>query len=214
TCALPICYHHQRQPMVSSMNYLELDNDFDPQLVYNRYRTSVHYVDSLVKQVLDRLQASGELDHTLVLITGDHGEEMNDNKLNYWGHNSNFTNAQVKVPFALIGPGIEPKSAWNDVNAVTSHEDVAPTFLKHVLGVDSPLETYTTGQSLLDEPVQRPWVLSSDYNGYALISQDAILELSAVGSYRLLDRTNRPKEGEVNFAHVQQALEVLSRFYK
>lgn len=210
----PAGYPHQRQPMVSSMNYLELDNDFDPQLVYNRYRTSVHYVDSLVKRVLDRLQESGELDHTLVLITGDHGEEMNDNKLNYWGHNSNFTNAQVQVPFALVGPGIGSENGWNDLNAITSHEDVAPTFLKHVLGVDSHLDTYTTGKSLLDEPVQRPWGISSDYNGYALISHDSILELSAVGSYRLLDRTNRPKQGEVNFVHVQQAMSALSRFYK
>lgn len=210
----PEGYPHQRQPMVASMNYLELDNDFDPQLVYNRYRTSVHYVDSLVKQVLERLEESGELENTLVLITGDHGEEMNDNKLNYWGHNSNFTNAQVHVPFALVGPGVEPIKAWNEANTVTSHEDVAPTFLKHVLGVENPLETYTTGKSLLDEPVQRPWVISSDYNGYALISEESILELSTMGSYRLLDRTNRPKQGEVNFAHVQQALEVLSRFYK
>lgn len=210
----PQDYPHQREPMVSSMNYLELNNDFDTRLISNRYRTSVHYVDSLVKQVLDRLQESGELEHTLVLITGDHGQEINDNQLNYWGHNSNYTNAQVLVPFALIGPGIGTENGWNELNAMTSHEDVAPTLMRHFLGVTSDLKTFSSGLSLLEAPVQRPWVLSADYNGYAIISDDSILELSAVGSYRLLDRTNRPKPGEVNFSHVQQALDILSRFYK
>ncbi len=210
----PENYPHRREPMVPSMNYLELNNDFDPLPVFNRYRTSVHYVDSLAQRVLERLEASGELDHTLVLITGDHGQEMNDNKLNFWGHNSNYTNAQVQVPFALVGPGITPDQGWNALGAMTSHEDVAPTFLKHFLGVESPVAAYSTGQSLLDEPVRRPWLISADYNSYAIITDESIVELNMLGTYRLLDRKNQVKAGEVNFGHIQQALDVLSRYYK
>mgnify|MGYP000630248831 CR=1 FL=1 len=56
----PKNYPHQYQPMADEVNYLELDNDFDPELLLNRYKTSVHYVDSQVKKVLEQLEKQGK----------------------------------------------------------------------------------------------------------------------------------------------------------
>ena len=105
----PEDYAHRYEPMLEVVNYLKFDNETDPEPFFNRYKTSVHYVDSLVKRVLDKLKEKGELENTLVIITGDHGQEMNDNKLNFWGHNSNFTRPQVQVPFVLVGPEVNTK---------------------------------------------------------------------------------------------------------
>ncbi|TOO18958.1 sulfatase-like hydrolase/transferase, partial [Vibrio parahaemolyticus] len=88
-------------------------------------------------KVLDTLEKNGDLERTLVIITGDHGQEMNDNRLNFWGHNSNFTNAQVRVPFAIFGPGIDNKAMYWKANQFSSHEDVAPTIMQQYLGVDN-----------------------------------------------------------------------------
>lgn len=100
----PPNFEPKYEPMLKEVNYLKLNNDTDPAPFFNRYKTSVRYVDSMAAKVLDKLKESGDLDNTLVIITGDHGQEMNDNKLNFWGHNSNFTDAQVNVPFAIFGP--------------------------------------------------------------------------------------------------------------
>ncbi len=210
----PENYEHRYEPMLDVVNYLKFDNDTNPEPFFNRYKTSVHYVDSLVKRVLDRLQDTGELENTLVIITGDHGQEMNDNQLNFWGHNSNFTRPQVQVPFVLVGPRVNATSAL-DVKRITSHYDVAPTLLNNYLGVKSDIKNYSVGLDLFVEPVKRDWLLVSKYSGYAVLSEDSILEVGATGQYELLDQTNRElKNQSPNFDHLQQALEQISRFRK
>ncbi|MBW2704672.1 MAG: sulfatase-like hydrolase/transferase, partial [Deltaproteobacteria bacterium] len=66
----------------------------DPGPFLNDYRNSVFFDDNQVGRILDRLEASGLLDNTIVIITSDHAEEFNDNGADYWGHGSNFTRWQ------------------------------------------------------------------------------------------------------------------------
>ena len=210
----PEDYAHRYEPMLEVVNYLKFDNETDPEPFFNRYKTSVHYVDSLVKRVLDKLKEKGELENTLVIITGDHGQEMNDNKLNFWGHNSNFTRPQVQVPFVLVGPEVNTKEPLT-VERVTSHYDVAPTLLKNYLGVSSEIKNYSIGLDLFAEPIERDWLLVSKYSGYAVLTNNTILEVGATGQYELLDPTNRElKNQSPNFKQLQQALEQISRFRK
>lgn len=211
----PEDYPQPYQPMVSEINYLNINNDTDPTPIFNRYKTSVHYVDSLIKQVFDTLEESGELDSTLVIVTGDHAQEMNDNKLNYWGHNSNFTNAQIHVPFIMIAPKVNSDFLNEHASFTTSHQDIAPTVLQQYLGVVGEVNTYSTGVNLFKQPTPREWVIAANYNDYAIVSEDSILEVNEIGQYSLLDKTNRPlKDKEKNTAHLQGALEHMSRFTK
>lgn len=210
----PDDYPHRFEPMLKEINYLSLNNDTDPTPFFNRYKTSVHYVDSQIKRVLDALKERGELENTLIVITGDHSQEMNDNRLNFWGHNGNFTDAQVKVPFALVGPGIDANTAWPN-DHFTTHPDVVPTLMKHYLGVKNASDEYAVGVDLLGEAVKRDWILASSYNEFAIISEQGIMEVGAGGQYQLLDRTNRPMPNATfNALHMQQALEQMSRFNK
>src|SRR5947209_1278910 len=96
--------------------------------VYNRYRNAVHYADSLVGTMLDALARRGVLDDTIVLVTGDHGEEFNEH--GYWGHNGAFTPEQVHVPLVLHLPGIPAGRHAG----LTSHHDLPATLLCLVLG--------------------------------------------------------------------------------
>ena len=211
----PKGFEPRYEPMLQVVNYLKLNNETDPQPFFNRYKTSVRYVDTVAAQVLNKLKETGDLENTLVIITGDHGQEMNDNKLNFWGHNSNFTDAQVKVPFAIFGPGITKLDAKWSSKTLTSHQDVVPTVMKHYLGVTNDVKDYSVGEDLLGEHVERDWIISSNYSGYAVISDDNILEVGAGGQYQFMDKTNRQVKGEQpNFAHLQGALEQISRFSK
>ncbi|WP_225874275.1 DUF3413 domain-containing protein [Vibrio algicola] len=210
----PEDYPHQYQPMLKTLNYLDLNNNTDPTPLMNRYKTSVHFVDSLAKQVLDKLKIAGELDNTLVVITGDHAQELNDNKLNYWGHNGNFTPAQTHVPFVLVGPKVPKNFVKGWGNSFSSHEDVAPTIAKNYLGIESPITDYSTGIDLLGKQQNRPWLLASSYSGYGVITHDSILEVGATGQSQFMDTTNHPKQGKPNYQYLQQALEQISRFRK
>ena len=211
----PKNFEPRYEPMLKEVNYLDLNNDFDPKPFFNRYKTSVRYVDTLASKVLKELKDSGDLDNTVVIITGDHGQEMNDNKLNFWGHNGNFTDAQVKVPFAIFGPGINASTMKWDTNTLTSHQDVVPTLMKNYLGVTSPIRNYSAGDDLLGQQIKRDWIISSKYSGYAVITKDTILEVGAGGQYDLMDKTNRPLKGQQpNFEYLKQAFEQISRFNK
>ncbi|QYJ78778.1 DUF3413 domain-containing protein [Shewanella acanthi] len=209
----PKDYPHQYQPMLSDVNYLQLNNNTDPLPFFNRYRTSVHYVDSLIAPVVDKLKETGDLANTLIIITGDHGQEMNDNKLNFWGHNSNYTPAQVHVPFAVVGPQINANASL-DTEQLTSHQDLVPTLMQGYLGVTNPIGDYSVGLNLLNPMQERAWILASNYSSYAMLTSDTILEVGSAGQYELLDKTNRPLKGKPNFDFLQQVLEQLSHFSK
>ncbi|EIV8496193.1 DUF3413 domain-containing protein [Vibrio vulnificus] len=209
----PADFEPKYEPMLKEVNYLKLNNDTDPTPFFNRYKTSVRYVDSMATKVLDKLKESGDLENTLVIITGDHGQEMNDNKLNFWGHNSNFTDAQVNVPFAIFGPGVDVAEMQWSTEALTSHQDVVPTLMKHYLGVTNDVKDYSVGEDLLGDAVKRDWIISSNYSGYAIITEDNILEVNGGGQYQFMDKTNRQlKDQQPNYTYMQQALEQISRF--
>lgn len=113
---------------------MELNNSFDPAPYLARYKNSVRYADNLIQKVLDYLEEKHLLDETIVVISSDHGDEFNDNKLNFWGHGGNFTDAQIKVPLVIHWPGKKPAN----IEYMTSHLDLVPTLLPEVLGCETP----------------------------------------------------------------------------
>ena len=205
-------YPHRYEPLPKRLDYMQRTPKADTQPWLNAYQTSVHFIDSQAKIVLDTLKASGELDNTIVIITGDHGEEINDNGLNYWGHNSNFSDIQVKVPFVIVGKDIPKNGGWK--NHFTSHADIAPTLLKNYLGVQNPAKDFSIGVDLLGSPIDRDWLLVSGYSQYAIVGKDNILEIGSVGQSQLVDKQYRPLKDKPNFEHVHEAMEQMSRFSK
>lgn len=201
-------------PMLAELNYLKLDNDADPTPLFNRYKTSVRYVDSLVKEITDTLAAEGKLENTIIVFTGDHGQEMNDNKLNFWGHNGNFTDAQIRVPFVITGADVKRRANPQFFSALTTHEDLVPTIMKNYLGVTNGIADYSTGADLFGQFIKREWMVSSKYSGYAVVTKDNILEVSSMGGYEVLDKTNRPVNKKLDSFHMKDVLAEISRYMK
>lgn len=208
-------YSTKFKPMVNKLNFLDLDDDFDKNLIFNRYKTSVHFTDSLIGQVIKHIDQKGKKNKTLIVITGDHGQEMNDNNLNYWGHNSNFTKYQVKVPLIIITPNnIDTNKKWIESNVFTSHVDIVPTIMKNILGVNSTVKDYSTGVDLFGSVITRDWVFASSYSKYAIIDKNSITEIGTSGLYEVLDLSNRKIETNININNVNEALKEMSSFYK
>ncbi|WP_411744275.1 sulfatase-like hydrolase/transferase [Reinekea sp.] len=154
------------------------DTDATPYL--NQYSNSIHYLDGLVGDLKAVLVESGQWDNTILVITGDHGEEFGDQEEVYWGHGSNFTQYQTAVPLAIHWPG-----KTQTVNYRTSHEDIAATLVTEALGCDVAFDSISSGYSLFDDS-QRVNIVAS-YVNQAIIVDDTVNELlpGMVKSYSL-----------------------------
>jgi membrane-anchored protein YejM (alkaline phosphatase superfamily) len=163
------------QPAAESLDYLALTATLElapavRQSVYNRYRNSVRHADRVASELVGALEARGLLDSTIVVVTGDHGEEFWESGA--FGHTSNFSDAQLRVPLLMRGPGIEP----GEERRPTSHLDLPCTLLE-LLGADPGARgLWSLGLDLLDPP-ERRMRLVSGWKELGLHCGDVVLRL-------------------------------------
>ncbi|MGN6222515.1 DUF3413 domain-containing protein [Pseudoxanthomonas sp.] len=198
------------RPFWERVDHIRLNNRTDPTGYRNRYRNALHHVDRLVGEILDGLRAQGLDRDTIVVITADHGEEFNDNGRNYWGHGSNFSDAQIKVPLFIRWPG----RPGIDIHHRTSHFDVAPTLLAGVLGSPSPSRDYSVGGELRDATVDRDALIVGSYYNHAVVSPGEINVVQPGGYVRSLGPDLAPREvRSLHGARLAGVLEQMSRFH-
>ncbi|MDH1261410.1 sulfatase-like hydrolase/transferase [Pseudomonas sp. GD03944] len=150
-------------------SYASMDLERDIDGIYKRYQNAVHHLDGQIARVTRHLEAQGLLDETLIVITGDHGEEFMEK--GRWGHNSAFVDEQLKVPLVLWIPG---RDAHREILA-TSHVDLLPTLLP-LLGVQNPSHDYSIGQSLF-APTANRLLIAGDWDRLAFISEQSKIVL-------------------------------------
>jgi uncharacterized protein len=154
------------------LNALLASGSDDSTSVRNDYWNSVHYVDALIGDLLERMEAQKLLEDTIVVITSDHGEEFNDSKDNSWGHTGNFTTYQTRVPLIVYVPGRQPRQ----VTAVTSQVDIPPTLMQEGLGCGRITKDYSNGLNLFGPlPDRRPVVVSSYINHALILGEDVFV---------------------------------------
>lgn len=200
-------------PWWKTINHLALNNNFNPTQYINRYKNSIIFVDSLVKQIFETLQQQQLMDNTVIIITADHGEEFNDNHKNYWGHGSNFSHIQEQTPFIVYWPK-QPATVYQHF---TSHYDVVPLLMQKVLGVTNPTRDYSIGQPLTT-PGNREVIPVSSYvfNGFVEYKADRITTLLGGGLYRVTnDKLDPIERGKgTNVQDLQTVFEMMHRYYQ
>ncbi len=100
----------------------------DTRYVAAEYDASIAYVDAALRHVWQRLEHHGLDETTLVAITSDHGEVLDDHPC--WFDHHGLYDANVRVPFILRQPGRLPAGAR--VSGFVRHQDQAPTILDHL----------------------------------------------------------------------------------
>jgi arylsulfatase A-like enzyme len=70
------------------------------------YDAAIAYLDDQVRELLGTLQATGQLDNTLVVIASDHGELFGEHGL--YGHSQSLHFRELHVPLVLLAPGRAP----------------------------------------------------------------------------------------------------------
>ena len=159
------------KPYLEEFNYATANIERDIKLIFNRYINSCNHLDSQLNRIIRYLEQADLLKSTIVLITGDHGEEFMEK--GHWGHNSGFTEEQVRTPLVLWIPGVEPRQ----IHSITSHLDIPATILS-ALGISSPPNDYSLGFDLTTDVARDFTILSSwDKLGYVDSEYKAIFPM-------------------------------------
>lgn len=90
---------------------------------------SLQAVDEIIDGVVQRLTEHGILDNTYIIYSTDNGFHIGQHRLQP-GKTCGFEE-DINIPFIVRGPGV-PKGEVTDI--VTSHTDLAPTFLSLAKG--------------------------------------------------------------------------------
>ena len=99
----------------------------DRRYVNSLYDASIAYMDASLSQLFQYLRDCGLMEETLLIITADHGEELDEHKLWYDHHGLYQTNCHI--PLILHCPAVIPKEQRLD--GLVSLKDIAPTVLDY-----------------------------------------------------------------------------------
>jgi len=127
------------------------DADFAAE-VRRHYAACVSYADALVGKVLDRLDAVGAADDTIVLLWGDHGWHLGEHAV--WGKHTLFEES-LRSPLIVHHPGIDRPGEGSD--AIVETVDIFPTVCE-LVGLPEPetLHGDSLGPVLEDPAAEGP----------------------------------------------------------
>lgn len=123
------------------------------------YDVGIRYMDDHIGQILETLKDAGVYEDTLIILTGDHGE--NQGELNVYGDHQTADDKTCRVPLVVSGPGVEP-----GVDDGFHYQlDLAPTVTEYV---DGSVPSGWDGQSFLEALTG-----NGDGREYLVVSQGA-----------------------------------------
>lgn len=137
------------------------------------YFVEIEWFDTHLGQMIEILREFGELENTLILVTGDNGSPVP-------GAKGSLYDLGTHVPMVVVWPGKVPAGAV--VNDLVSQIDFAPTFLE-IAGVQ-PSATMT-GKSFLD-------LLIANEDGQSNLSREYVLAGQEKGGHTRDDHLGYP----------------------
>ena len=173
------------------------------------YAGNVTLIDDQIGEILEAIEARGELDNTVIVHTSDHGEMNGDYGLIY---KSNFLNGAVRIPLLVRTP--DNTNAGSICNSPVEWIDIGPTLVESAGG---ELAHRQFGKSLCPvltqpESTHRDFAISEIQGEIMLLNQEWKAALNIDGEvYLLFDVQNDPDEtnnlaGRPEVADIETAL--------
>jgi hypothetical protein len=131
-------YNHFMPEVANNYSYASWRMRQEAPAITNRYRNCLQELDDWLKQLTTMV----DMQNTILVLTGDHGEEFFEHSR--LGHASTLSDPQIQTVALIYVPGQPPRR----IDAVTSHVDLMPT-LMDLLGWPQPVPPF--GQSLAND---------------------------------------------------------------
>ena len=139
------------------INYATVSKADAPHL-YNRAVNAAHHLDGQIGRLLAFVAEKPHMaERTIILITGDHGEEFYEK--GRLGHNSTFVQEQLRVPLVIAVPKMQP----HVYEQMSHHTDIIPT-LAPLFGVTNPAADFSVGGNLFDAKYSRRSFISCGWD--------------------------------------------------
>lgn len=130
--------------------------DREATLLHALYRGELSYVDEAVSQIRTALEDRGEWDETVLVVLGDHGENIGDH--GFLGHQYNIYDTLLHVPVVIHGGAF---TGGQTTDRLIQLHDLVPTLLDET-GIDAPaLREQSQGRSFHpDADAEREFAVS------------------------------------------------------
>ncbi len=173
------------------------------------YQASADFADQMVGRLLDKLDATGQTDHTIIVLWSDHGYHLGDKescaKFTLW-------EKATHVPFIIVVPGVtKPGSVCSKPVSLV---DIYPTLVE-LAGLPAAEVDGKSLVSLLKEPKQDwdPALMTMGKGNHAIRSDNWRYIRYRDGSEELYDHSKDPWEWE-NLASNPEHADVISEHRK
>jgi len=159
-----------------------LSNANDLQILRWLYDAEILEVDEMVSELVDMLKDIGAYNHTIIVITADHGEEFGEHRhYQHWFIHDETTH----VPLIIRIPGIKPRR----VAAKVENLDIMPTVLNAVGAQPPPT---VQGKNLLPfllniSQISDREVFSEQYDMASIRTSNWRFTYNGVGKRNILD---------------------------
>lgn len=104
------------------------------------YDAALSFIDEQIGHLIDYLEQTRQLENTIIVIAGDHGEELGEH--GDIGHHMRLYEENIKVPLMIFDSSLKETR----IKSLSSLADLAPSILE-TIGVSSP-------QSYIGTPLQ------------------------------------------------------------
>lgn len=161
-----------------------------------RYRRSLKWLDGQLEQLFTGLDKLGLADNTIIVLAGDHGEGLGDNRIQ--NHGSSVYEEEIRTPLVIHVPGTE----GGLIDATVGNIDILPTLLE-LLGAEP--QGQLRGRSLVPLLADPGYPWASEYlatNGastqFALISGTDKLIIDTAANLRMRFELDSDPQEEQN----------------
>lgn len=172
-------------PIEEEINYLKASAYEDVDGIKNRYRNAIYFIDSLFGTFIENLKAAKGYEESIIVMTGDHGEEFYEQ--GHLFHASNLSHPQMCVPI-YYKFGRETLLGGKKISRLTSHMDIFPSILDFVAG-EIKLPHLMEGESIF-KASSWPFAITARYNA----SRNPYEFSLHNGKFKLIARFNNEKE--------------------
>ena len=144
-----------------------------------QYDASIAYMDACFAHVLERLDYHGLTEDTLLIITADHGEELDEH--GHWFDHHGLYDTNIHIPLIMRCPGWLPSG--KRIGGITQMPDIAPTILEFLDLKAIAEREQMTGRSLMPL-IDTPSVTNAGTTDYLHITENTWMKKRGIRTHR------------------------------